>query len=103
MDWRTPVEAGLDLLAELRIDHDFDVRVVLIPTSDQPVASAEYGPLYEKVPELARERGLEVLDLREDFRALGDDARVFGSDGIHPNEKGHRALADILAQRLFLL
>jgi len=102
LKWRTPVEAGLDLLVELRAEHGFEALVVLIPAFDRPFEEYAFGKLHDAVAELAGERGVDVLDLREDFAALDEDARVFGSDGIHPNVRGHRALAEILAQRLDL-
>jgi lysophospholipase L1-like esterase len=61
-------------------------------------------PYAEKVREIARRLDVELVDV---YATLEDGERVHGksvsdylSDGIHPNRKGHRLVADLLKQQL---
>ncbi len=47
--------------------------------------------------EVAREYGLQVIDLHTLF---ADKSDLVQSDGIHPNEKGVKRMAEIIAERL---
>jgi lysophospholipase L1-like esterase len=55
----------------------------------------------EAVREIARERKLPLLDMNKTLKALGRDAiEPFFADMAHPNEKGHRLIADTLCEFL---
>lgn len=47
--------------------------------------------------EVAKEYGLQVIDLHTLF---GNDSNMMVADGIHPNEKGARRMAEIIADAL---
>ena len=47
--------------------------------------------------EVAQEYGLEVIDLHEAFTDKADEVQP---DGIHPNEKGVRRMAEIIAEKV---
>jgi hypothetical protein len=53
--------------------------------------------LRQQVADLARDRGLEVLDLTSHLQAFNTHASLFDS---HPNEQAHRAVADALYQQI---
>jgi len=52
-----------------------------------------------RVREVARQRGVRLVDAYSHFRNLGDTTRIV-PDGIHPNAEGHRLLAELLAPAL---
>lgn len=41
---------------------------------------------------IARERGINCIDIRREFLKYKDFSEYICSDGIHPNEKGHRLI-----------
>ena len=47
--------------------------------------------------EVAKEYGLQVIDLHTLF---GNDSNMMVADGIHPNERGARRMAEIIADAL---
>ncbi|NOT28934.1 MAG: SGNH/GDSL hydrolase family protein, partial [Planctomycetes bacterium] len=85
-------------LAELAREHDFEVTLLLIPyLEDDPLI--EQG--FEIVRALAESRGFAVVDPRAAFRSEGlADLRLRAEDPVHPNARGHAALARSLAAHL---
>ena len=55
------------------------------------------GDIIPQLQEVAAEYGLEVIDLHEAFTGKADEVQ---SDGIHPNEKGVKHMADIIAEKV---
>ena len=47
--------------------------------------------------EVAKEYGLQIIDLHTLF---GYDSQLLQDDGIHPNDKGVRRIADIISEAL---
>lgn len=54
------------------------------------------------VKEIAMEENLPVLDINEAFSNLGDYSSYLCLDGMHPNEKGHRLIAEFCNSKLKL-
>lgn len=48
------------------------------------------------IKEKSRENGIEVIELREDEYINKDNLREYTVDGLHPNSKGNRLMADKL-------
>jgi lysophospholipase L1-like esterase len=64
-------------------------------------------PYCEAARRVAREEGAELLDIQQAFeeqaRKLGVGVDAFLSDGMHPNDEGHRLEARVLRERILLL
>lgn len=56
----------------------------------------------EKEIAIARELGVEVIDLYHDVypHAVWEDWEIYTEDGLHPNERGRALLATLLAEKL---
>lgn len=61
-------------------------------------------PYVAKVREIAKKHNLELIDvnamLEDGEREHGRPVSDYLSDGIHPNQKGHRLVADLLLRQL---
>ena len=44
--------------------------------------------------DVCKEYNVEVIDLYHDTEVNESNAAMYYTDGIHPNEKGHRVIAD---------
>lgn len=91
-----------------------DMRMILLtPTYSWYLAQGEtceernwgggYMEAYvEKEKEIAREYGVEVLDLYHDFyqHDTFEDWKIATRDGVHPNEKGREMIAERIATYL---
>lgn len=94
---RTPVRAGLELLAKLRHQHGFDVCVVILPEFSAPFSQYRSAAIHQQVFASARDLSeIPVVDLLEDFATTGGTAQSFAWDGLHLNELGHDVTARIL-------
>lgn len=94
---RSPVRAGLELLAKLRRRQGFDLRVLILPEFSAPFSQYRSAAIHQRVFEIARDfPGMPVVDLLDEFAAFGGPARSFAWDGLHLNERGHDATARIL-------
>ena len=49
------------------------------------------------VQEIAREYGLQIIDLHSE---LANSSDLIQSDGIHPNENGAKRMAEIVAKEI---
>ena len=94
---RTPVRAGFELVEQLRERHGFEVRVVILPEFGAPFSQYRSAAIHRKVQEIAQDLpGIPVIDLLDDFAALGNNPRAFAWDGLHLDEHGHEVMARIL-------
>ncbi len=117
--YRTNLEAMVQLLADQRVKP----LLVTLPTVVQPGMTSQelrranvffpyFAGAYGVAPLLSlhhaynrtiigvgREQNVEVVDLAADFQRIKDTTPYFW-DTMHPNEKGGRAIAELLAQRL---
>jgi len=93
--WRW-FEWGLDRLAALASERDLCALVFLHPVMHQLRLAHPFGPIYDRVAEAARARGLFVAYAHPLFRGR-DIAEVrFSVVDTHPNGEGHRVLAQAL-------
>ena len=69
--------------------------------------NAPLGSYCEAVRRVAREAGAEFLDIQQAFveqaQKRGVTVDTFLSDGMHPNDDGHRIEADLLRERILAL
>jgi len=89
-------EWGLDRLAAHADERDVCALVFLHPVMHQLRFGHPYGPVYDRVADAARERGLFVAYAHEYFRGRDIDEVRFGILDTHPNSEGHRILAEAL-------
>jgi len=69
--------------------------------------NAPLVPYCEAVRQIAREEGVELLDMQQIFveqaRKQGVTVDSLLSDGMHPNDEGHRIKGDLLRERILAL
>lgn len=53
-----------------------------------------------RVCEIAADHNIPLIDIRSAFLALGNYSSYLCDDGIHPNEKGHQLIADIISEEI---
>ena len=95
------VARGLDALSLLQSRYGFRVIVFIIPAFDRPFSEYRHGAIHDRVRRLAaRHPTLVVVDLLEALAPLGALAPRLSTDGLHPNESGHAAIASAMCQRL---
>jgi lysophospholipase L1-like esterase len=89
---------ALEILANYQREHQVPVVIFLIPAFDQPFSNYAHQKIHRKISKLAQAfPNIEVIDLTEAFEQSGRDPKTLAWDRIHPNEDGHRLLAEILA------
>lgn len=96
--WATMVESlrGMSALAR---EKGFRLLVAILPDGDQiGVADPDLTP-QRKLAEICAAERLECLDLRPVFVDAAGAEPLF-LDIMHPNAKGHRLIADALAEKL---
>jgi lysophospholipase L1-like esterase len=94
---QTMARAGLALLSELQQSHGFATLVVILPAFKTPFAEYKYTNIHERVFQAAEGLpGIPIIDVLPSFARLDNNARKFSYDGLHMNEYGHRAMAEIL-------
>jgi len=88
------VSTAFDKLDELSRRRGFRVVVLIIPFLEHTDA---YLSAYDIVRHEAEARGFEVIEVLEAFRAEEpENLKINPRDGIHPNPRGHRIIADEL-------
>lgn len=92
------LEVGFEMLARMRASHGFEVLVFVLPAFSDAFSTYRHGDFHGLVKEVAERFDLRVIDLIPAFQARNDDAGVFSLDAMHLNERGHAALAEILAR-----
>jgi lysophospholipase L1-like esterase len=83
-------------LARLQERHGFDVAVLLVPYLE-PTPS--YDVIYRMLEHEVSKHGFELISLEREFGSYGFDRLRFAErpgDKIHPNEAGHRLIAERL-------
>jgi len=89
---------GFRQLASLRDEHGFDVLVAIVPYLG---ADEGWDLAYAMVERLADEQGFEVVRLLAEPPGQPlEPLRMTASDFVHPNERGHRLIAETLFERI---
>lgn len=95
----SPVKRGFERLSDARKTHNFRPLLVVFPyferTND---GEYPYEKLHAEVRDLARQNGLEVLDLGPEFEKV--DIAEVREDVVHPNAKGIDIAAQAVAVHL---
>lgn len=98
---RNPVESGLELLNRLQQERDFKVVIFIIPAFDWQNGEYKYTGIHDKLKQAAaRYPDFIVIDLLPVFMAVNKNGKGFTYDGLHPNEAGHRELAELMTPSL---
>ena len=85
-------------LSELSVKNRFKVVIVIIPALEQRDGKYPYRNQHRIVQYEASRFNFDILDTTDQFMKYGmDRLRMLRSDKIHPNEEGHRILAETLA------
>lgn len=94
---QTTVRAGFTLLSELQHSYGFATLVVILPAFMHPFAQYKHMSIHERVFQAAEGlTGIAIMDLLPNFARLDQNAGRFSYDGLHMNEYGHQAMAEIL-------
>lgn len=98
---RNPVESGLELLSRFQQERGFKVVIFLIPAFDWQNGEYKYTGIHDKLKQAAaRYPDFVIIDLLPAFMAINKNGEGFAYDGLHPNEAGHQALAELMASYL---
>lgn len=90
------LEYAFQRLARLKREHGFEVAVLLVPYLE---ASEVHRLAYRIVEHEARKHGFDWISLEREFEAYGSGELRFAhrpDDATHPNEEGHRVIAEKL-------
>jgi len=94
---QTTVRAGFALLSELQQRHSFSTLVVILPAFKNPFTEYKHTSIHDRVFQAAEGLpGIPIIDLLHNFARLDNNAGKFSYDGLHMNEYGHKAMAEIL-------
>ena len=77
-------------------EREFDVLVMIIPYLREGELVEAYARAYELVAYEATRLDFDVLNLHEAFRSEGFELLRGEGDDLHPNERGHRLMAEEL-------
>jgi len=96
-----PVGEGLRLLSQVHRERDFETYLFVVPYFPKSFESYPHRTAHERIREEAsRYSFIRVIDLFDEFRAVGKGGSFFSSDGVHPGELGHRMIAEAIAREL---
>lgn len=54
----------------------------------------------EALRQIAKEKNVQLIDMRVEFRKNSDPMSLMCKDGVHPNIKGHKLMADVFVKLL---
>jgi lysophospholipase L1-like esterase len=98
------VARGLAGLSELQSRYGFRGIIFIIPAFDRPFSAYRHGAIHDRLQRLAAQhRNLVVVDLLKVLAPLDALAPRLSSDGLHPNESGHAAIASAICRSLVSL
>jgi hypothetical protein len=93
--WRR-VTSGLDRMAGLAVRDGVCAHVLIHANLADDLEHPALEPAFDRVAEAARVRGLSVTRIVEAHRPYDTRSLRIGVDDAHPNEAGHRLLAQLL-------
>ncbi len=77
-----------------------DMEIILVGMQVPPNLGIEYTRQFSDLyPELAKENDLPLVPLSID--EVSKDPEMMQADGIHPTEKGHRLVAELVWEKLY--
>ena len=95
------VERGLELLSQLQASRSFEARVFLIPAFDWKDGRYPHEALHRQVEKIAAPYpALVVTDLLPGLMRKAAEGGALAFDGLHPNRRGHRLLAEAMADEI---
>ncbi len=95
---RQKILRGFDHLAELQREHGFEAVVLVWPVLVR-LDSYPYQDIHDWVVARAAERGLQAIDLAEDYAPVDTDKlKLTPEDVFHPNARGHEIAANRFMQ-----
>ena len=54
----------------------------------------------EALRQIAKEKNVQLIDMRVEFRKTSDPMSLMCEDGVHPNIEGHKLMADVFVKLL---
>ena len=54
----------------------------------------------EALRQIAKEKNVQLIDMRVEFRKTSDPMSLMCKDGVHPNLEGHKLMADVFVKLL---
>lgn len=54
----------------------------------------------EALRQIAKEKNVQLIDMRVEFRKTNDPMSLMCKDGVHPNIEGHKLMADVFVKLL---
>jgi acyl-CoA thioesterase I len=94
-----PAEIRKNLIATLDIARQNKLKILLVGMKMPPNYGAAYAQQFEAIfPELAKRYAAPLVPFMLDRIAGEPDLNL--ADGIHPNEKGHRLMAEVMTKAL---
>lgn len=54
----------------------------------------------EALRQIAKEKNVQLIDIRVEFRKTSDPMSLMCKDGVHPNIEGHKLMADVFVKLL---
>jgi lysophospholipase L1-like esterase len=93
---------SFERLRHLRDTHGFDVVVMIISyLNEDELSKKKYQIIYNIIAHEAGREGFDVLNTYNVFSSTGfDNLLRADNDAIHPNELGHKLMADLLYQHI---
>ena len=87
--WKEYITRGLDKekIAQF-IGHD---PYVLLRNQEEYMAALR---------QIAKEKNVQLIDMRVEFRKTSDPMSLMCKDGVHPNIEGHKLMADVFVKLL---
>ena len=96
-----PVESGFAALAALQRENEFEAWVFIIPGLDSLFSEYPHVTIHRDVFNAATPYpGIRVVDLLPYFARHNDNPSGLSIDGLHPNEEGHKLVAEFIADAL---
>jgi len=93
---RPDIDANIKKIAEYSEKNNIPVIFVIHPIFERDKSFSAYSlaPVHEDLKQMSGEQGLITLDILEPYRSY--HTYELGQDPWHPNQKGHRIVAEYI-------